>query len=318
MLPQKITPYYESLIDLDDPRDPLARMVRFSPEEAIVQGEEMDDPIGDGSHGCAANGRLVHRYPDRALLLVTDRCAAHCRFCFRRSILGDRAEDITDREVDEAVRYVAAHKEIREIVLTGGDPLSLSDSRLGEVLDRLKTHAGVCSVRIHTRFPVYDPARCDKGISKLVSLVDTLVVHVNHSREITPAFKDAAAVLKGATFLLNQSVLLKGVNDSREELAALSRGLASAGVLPYYLHYPDLARGTSHFRIPLKEAIALVSSLQGHLPGYLIPRFVLDIPGGGGKISLHGDSLQSCYDGTFRLVSPLSGAVTVYGKVDGV
>lgn len=311
MLPEKITPYYRSLIRENDPSDPLARMVIFTDQESQTHPGECDDPIGDRTHARAANGRLIHRYRDRVLILVTDRCAAHCRFCFRRTVPGTRPPDITDQEIEEAMRYIALHENIHEVILSGGDPLALSNSRLLEIMDGLKSMAGERAIRIHTRFPVYDPERCN-GFSTVASIVDTMVVHVNHPREITPAFCAAAAILKEASFLLNQSVLLKGVNDSREVLESLSRGLASAGILPYYLHYPDLAQGISHFRIPLEDAIGLVGSLQGRLPGYLIPRLVLDIPSGKGKVVLSGSQLSDRSDGTHRFISPLSGMVADY------
>lgn len=314
MLPEKTTEYYRSLINENDPSDPLARMVLFTDQESKIRPGECDDPIGDRTHAHAANGRLIHRYKDRALLLVTDRCAAHCRFCFRRSVPGTRPPDITDRELEEAIRYIALHENIGEVILSGGDPLALSNSRLLEIIDGLKSIAGERTLRVHTRFPVYEPKRCD-GFSVIAARVDTFVVHVNHPREITPAFRAAAAVLKEASFLMNQSVLLKDINDSSEVLEALSRGLASAGVLPYYLHYPDLAQGISHFRIPLEDAICLLGSLQGRLPGYLIPKLVLDIPGGKGKVVLSGHQLSDRLDGTHRFISPISGTTADYRDV---
>jgi lysine 2,3-aminomutase len=300
MLTEKITSYYRSLIDPEDPFDPLLRMVNPSDEETEIKPGESDDPIGDIAHGRCANGRLVHRYPDRVLLLVTDRCPAHCRFCFRKRIVGKREEDISDQELEDSFRYISSDDKITEIILSGGDPLSIPDKRLREIIEGLKKNGGARKIRLHTRYPVYEPSRCEEFTS-LACLVDTIVTHVNHSREITPAFRKAATVLHGATFLLNQSVLLRGVNDSPEEIEALSQGLASAGILPYYLHYPDIVPGTSHFRIPLTDAVRLADSLQGRMPGYLVPKLVMDIPGGRGKIVLSGSHVGRTKGGSFLL-----------------
>jgi lysine 2,3-aminomutase len=314
MLCEKTTSYYTSLIDSGDPSDPLGRMVSFSEEETNVRPGESDDPIGDRLHGRCASGRLIHRYPDRVLLLVTDRCPAHCRFCFRKRLVGNGRSDISDEELDQTIGYIAANPNITEVVLSGGDPLSLSNERLTEIIEALKDNAGIHSIRIHTRYPVYDPERCN-GISDVASRTDVFVVHVNHAREITPEFHRAAKTLRASPMLLNQSVLLKGVNDSLHEIEALSRGLFSAGVLPYYLHYPDVAPGIAHFRIPLEEAMRIITSLQGRLPGYLIPRLVLDIPGGRGKVVLSGNPVSRFSDGSYRLKPPFSEEVIVYEEV---
>lgn len=311
MLSEKTTAYYESLINPGDPLDPLARMVRFSSEEYVVKPQESPDPIGDRMHSRSADGRLIHRYPDRVLLLVTDRCAAHCRFCFRKRKHEAFYSDITDDELAQAIFYLTSHAEIGEVILSGGDPLSLSNHRLLELIAGLRTVASLRTIRIHTRYPVYDPLRC-KGFSEVGSRVDTVVVHVDHSREITAPFRKAASVLREASLLLNQSTLLKGVNDSVEELTVLSRSLVSSGIIPYYLHYPDMAEGISHFRIPLHRAIGLVGSLQGCLPGYMIPRLVLDLPQGKGKVVLSQDSWSTLPDGAHVFTSPLHGDSVVY------
>ncbi|OGV52725.1 MAG: hypothetical protein A2X49_16750 [Lentisphaerae bacterium GWF2_52_8] len=288
-------------------------MLRFSEEENNVQAGESQDPIGDRLHGCCANGRLIHRYPDRALLLVTDQCAAHCRFCFRRRKGELYKSEISGEEFAEALDYISSDAKIREVILSGGDPLSLSDGRLLEILDGLRSVSPPrqIAIRLHTRYPVYDPSRCE-SFSGLASRFDTIVLHVNHSRELSPAFSKAVAVLQKSPLLLNQSTLLKGVNDSVEELAALSRGLLSNGIRPYYLHYPDLAEGISHFRIPVKNALRLISSLRGILPEHMIPKLVLDLPGGNGKIILTENSLDMQPDGSYLFKSPLNGKPVIY------
>ncbi|MDD5677786.1 MAG: KamA family radical SAM protein [Kiritimatiellae bacterium] len=313
MLAEKITVYYRAQINSQDPDDPLAKMVIYSEKETKIKAGELDDPIGDGLYQRRANGRLIHRHADRALLLLTDRCAAHCRYCFRRKRVGWRAADITPDEFGEVLKYIAAHREIKEIILSGGDPLSLPDERLLEIINALKK-AGSCSIRLHTRYPVYDPSRC-KDFGRVAAQLDTIVVHVNHHREITTEFCRAAAVLRAAKFLLNQSVLLKEVNDFAQELMALSYALGAAGILPYYLHYPDLAAGISHFRIPLDDAVRLVQSLQGQLPGYLIPRLMLDIPNGKGKVVLGGDGLRRSPDGACLITAPLTGETVAYREI---
>ncbi|HPC31867.1 MAG TPA: KamA family radical SAM protein [Syntrophales bacterium] len=313
MFVEKITPYYRKLLEWERPDGPLARMVRFSEGERRIRPEEAADPIGDRRWQRGAHGRLIHRYRDRALLLLTDRCAAHCRFCLRRDRLCHPSADITAEELDEVCAYIAAHSEIQEVILSGGDPLSLADASLLEIIGALR-RAGARSIRLHTRFPVYDPRRCGT-LGPVASRLDVIVIHVNHHREITPEFLLAVEALRPARLLLNQSVLLKGVNDSFRELLTLSKALGAAGILPYYLHYPDLAPGISHFRIPVARAVRLVQSLQGHLPGYLLPRLILDIPGGKGKVTLAGGTLHRLNGGGYRFRAPLTGEAVTYREV---
>ncbi len=314
MLAVKLTDYYRSLIDWDDPHDPLARMVSFAEEENRQLPEETDDPIGDHPHSHGPSRALIHRYPDRALLLVTSRCAAHCRYCFRKFRIEQGDADLGEAELTEAVAYVADHPEIRELILSGGDPLSLSNGRLLDLIGRFRRIPHLCSVRVHTRYPVYQPARCDT-LEAVARQVDVFVVQVNHAREVTERFAQAMARLRPHALLYSQSVLLRGVNDSVEALSALSWSLARVGVTPYYLHYPDLAPGTAHFRPPLEQAMALVGALRGRLPGYLLPRLILDIPGGHGKIALDHAACQRIDDHTFLLRSPLSGRMIEYREV---
>lgn len=309
MLPVKLTEYYRSLIDWDDPTDPLARMVCFSGEENRWLPEERSDPIGDGLHG--ASRSLVHRYPDRVLLLVTSRCAAHCRYCFRKLRIERSEADISDPELTEATTYIAARPDIREIILSGGDPLSLPNARLLDLISRFRVIPHLRSVRVHTRFPVYQPARCDT-LDEVAAQVDVFLVQVNHAREVTNTFIRAMARLRSHALLYSQSVLLRGVNDSVEALIELSWALARAGVTPCYLHYPDLAPGTAHFRLPLERAIALVGALRGRLPGYLLPRLILDLPGGHGKIVLDPPAWQRMDERTLLFRSPLTGIPVEY------
>lgn len=312
MFDEKITEYYQGLIDKNAPGGPLTRMLRFSEHENEIRESELEDPTGDAVHSRCAGGKLIHRYHDRALLLVTDRCPAHCRFCFRKRLVGKTLPDISDSELEEVLKYLSINDNIREIVLSGGDPLSLDNSRLLEIIGTLKAREGL-SVRVHTRYPVYMPSRCFE-FCEVASRVDTFMLHVNHADEITPQFRKAAAILGENSFLLNQSVLLKGVNDSVDGLEALSRGLVSAGILPCYLHYPDPVPGISHFRVPLEKALELMNALQGRLSGYLVPRLLIDIPGGHGKVVLSGNPRFSA-DGKTLLKSPLSGKLKEYLEI---
>ncbi len=312
--PEKITAHYRALINAADPEDPLARMVQWSPAETVVKDGELADPIGDARHQCGAHGRLIHRYPDRVLILVTDQCPAHCRFCFRRHQVGQGGAAISEWELAEVVRYISSRPGIREAILSGGDPLSLADGRLLEIIAALRTAAGVRAVRLHTRYPIYDPDRC-RSLGSVAEQLDTVVVHVNHPREITAGFARAVSVLRAARWVLNQSVLLRGVNDSVAVLEALSRDLAAAGVLPYYLHYPDLAAGISHFRVPLAAARDLAAGLQARLPAYLVPRLVLDLPGGLGKVPLAGAAWRPRPDNAGQFCSPLTGDWVNYREV---
>ena len=315
MLTVKLTEYYRALIDWNDPQDPLARMTLFAEEESRLMLPERPDPI-DPPQGNGISRVLVHRYPDRALLLVTSRCAAHCRYCFRKDRIERHEADLDDAELAEAVAYVAAHSSIREIILSGGDPLALPNARLLEIISAFRRIPHLGSVRVHTRFPVYQPARCDT-LEEVAKQVDVFVVQVNHAREVTARFVQAMARLRPHALLYNQRVLLRGVNDSTEALSELSWALARAGVTPYYLHYPDQVPGTAHFRLPLAQAMTLIGALRGRLPGYLLPRLMLEIPDGSGKIVLEPPACQPVGEQTFLLRSPLTGQGFEYCESSG-
>jgi lysine 2,3-aminomutase len=311
MLTVKLTEYYRSLIDWSDPDDPLARMTLFAEEEIGQTSPEDPEPTVDPPQGNPVSRVLIHRYPDRALLLTTSRCAAHCRYCFRKDRIERHEADLDDAELAEAVAYVAAHSSIREIILSGGDPLALPNARLLEIINAFRRIPHLGSVRVHTRFPVYQPARCNT-LAEVAKQVDVFVVQVNHAREVTAQFVQAMAWLRPHALLYNQGVLLHGVNDNVATLSELSWALARAGVTPYCLHYPDQVPGTAHFRLPLAQAITLVGALRGRLPGYLLPRLILEIPDGSGKIALEPSACQQLDEQTFLLRSPLTGQVFEY------
>ena len=280
-----VTPHVARLIEPGKADDPVARQYLPDPRELERTPEERDDPIGDDAHSPLPG--LVHRYPDRVLLMPTTACPVYCRFCFRRERVGHGASTMSTSEMDEALAYIAARPEIREVILTGGDPLILSPRRLGWILRRAAGIDAVEVLRVHTRVPVADPGRVDGAtIAALRQDVPVYVlVHCNHPREIDPAAAAALAALADAGIpLLAQTVLLRGVNDDAETLAALFRALVRHRVRPYYLHHPDLAPGTAHFRLSIDEGQALMRALRGRISGLCQPTYAIDIPGGHGKV----------------------------------
>ncbi|MFG1344637.1 lysine-2,3-aminomutase-like protein [Xanthobacter autotrophicus DSM 431] len=284
-----LTPTLAQAIDRADPSDPIARQFVPDPAELEVRPEELADPIGDEAHSPVPG--IVHRYPDRALLKIVGVCAVYCRFCFRREMVGPGAASMLSQEaLDAAFAYLAAHPEIWEVILTGGDPFMLSPRRMGEVVARLAAIPHVKIARFHTRVPIAAPERVTAPFVRALKasgLTSYVAVHVNHARELTPAARAALARLADAGIpLLSQSVLLRGVNDDAGTLADLFRTLVECRVKPYYLHHPDLAPGTAHFRLDISKGQALMRALRGRLSGIALPTYVLDIPGGAGKVPL--------------------------------
>lgn len=280
---------YLELIDWADERDPIRRQIIPSADELVHDPREREDPIGDAAHSPAP--RLTHRYPDRVLLYPTYQCAVYCRHCFRKeSLADDDAANYSIEALAPALAYIAEHPEIREVILTGGDPLILSDERLEELRRRIEAIAHVRMLRVHTRIPVVLPERVSPGLVRALKgrPMVSVVTHFNHPRELTPAAVEAARLLREAGFLLlNQTVLLKGINDDPEVLRTLFRELVyAAGIRPYYLHHCDSTRGLSHFRTTIDRGLELMSALRGHISGLCVPHYVLDLPGGDGKIPL--------------------------------
>jgi lysine 2,3-aminomutase len=302
-----ITPVMAELIDPTDPVDPIAR--QFVPDlaELVVTPEELADPIGDKRFSPIKG--IVHRYPDRVLLKPLHTCPVYCRFCFRREQVGPEGEALTSAELTEALGYIRARPEIWEVIVTGGDPFLLSPRRLSELVRALDKIEHVQVIRFHTRVPVVDPARVS---ARLVAALDTekalyVAIHANHPRELTPEFRVACRKLaKTGIPLLGQTVLLKGVNDNPAVLESLFRGLAASRVKPYYLHHPDLARGTGHFRVDLQEGQALMRALRGRVSGLCQPSYVLDLPGGHGKVPV-GPCYADPVEGGGWMVEDFSG-----------
>ncbi|WEX77652.1 lysine-2,3-aminomutase-like protein [Sinorhizobium numidicum] len=297
-----ISPAIASLIDRKDANDPIARQFVPNAAELTLTPEERADPIGDGAHSPVPG--IVHRYPDRVLLKAVHVCPVYCRFCFRREMVGPQGLGmLTAEELDAAIAYIAEHSEIWEVILTGGDPLVLSPRRLGEIMARLHEIDHVKIVRFHTRVPVVEPERIDADLIaalKASGKATYVALHANHPRELTPEARTATArLIDAGVVMVSQSVLLKGVNDDPAVLADLMRAFVETRIKPYYLHHPDLAPGTSHFRLSIEEGQALVASLRGRVSGLCQPTYILDIPGGHGKAVISASTIAAegggCY-----------------------
>lgn len=283
---------------------PVGRQYIPSPEELIIRSCENADPIGD-ERFTPVRG-VVHRYPDRVLLKVTESCAVQCRYCFRREMLARGEETyLSDEELRDVLAYIQSHDEIWEVILSGGDPLILSPRRLALLFESLEKIEHVRTVRIHTRVPVADPHRVDEGLLKVLRGFRKsvhVVLHVNHASEITSEVVRALEALRSVgCSLYSQSVLLKGVNDDTDVLAMLFRKLIVVHVSPYYLHHLDHASGSGHFRVTLARGQEIMRELQGRLSGVALPKYMLDIPGGYGKIPVHEGYVCACGEGVYDL-----------------
>jgi lysine 2,3-aminomutase len=281
-----ITPDIAALIDRNDPNDPIAQQFIPSADELVTQSGESADPIGDHAHS-PVDG-IVHRYPDRVLFKLVHVCAVYCRFCFRREMVGPGKETALSRDAyNGALNYIRTHREIWEVILTGGDPLMLSARRLAEIMADLAAIDHVKIIRIHTRVPVGDPDRITAemvGALRVENATTWVALHANHPRELTEKARAACADIVDAGIpMVSQSVLLRGVNDDAATLEALMRAFVECRIKPYYLHHGDLAPGTAHLRTTLEYGQQLMRSLRGRVSGLCQPDYVLDIPGGHGK-----------------------------------
>jgi lysine 2,3-aminomutase len=301
-----VTPDMAALIDRADPHDPIGRQFVPDARELDQKPHESADPIGDARHEKVPG--LVHRYRDRVLIKLTHACPVYCRFCFRREMVGPGGETaLSEDKLAAAVAYVAADPQIFEVILTGGDPLILSPRRIGDVTRRLSAISHVQVLRWHTRVPVVDPARVTAELVSALTGAATgkavfVAIHANHPREFTPAAQAAIARLADAGIgLVSQSVLLRGLNDAPEVMAALMRTFLANRVKPYYLHHADLAPGTGHFRTTIAEGQALMRALRGSLSGLAQPTYVVDIPGGVAKVPVGPGHLD---DGGAALIDP--------------
>lgn len=284
--PLAITPYYRSLIRDEDPDDPVRRQcVPRIEEEREVEGD-LRDPLGEEAHEVAPN--LVQRYPDRVLLLATDRCAVYCRFCTRSRMVGGGGGARAIEKLEPAFRYLEAHPEIGDVIVSGGDPLVMSTERVARILERLARIDSVLYVRIATRAPVTIPQRITEELCRALRESHPAVwvmTHFNHPNELSRESLEACARLADHGLpVMNQSVLLRGVNDDAATLERLFRGLVRARVRPYYLLQTDPVRGTGHLRTPLARGVEIMAALQGRLSGIALPKFIVDTPGGKGKV----------------------------------
>jgi lysine 2,3-aminomutase len=309
-----VSPAMAALIDPADPDDPIARQFLPDPSELDILPEERPDPIGDLAHSPVEG--IVHRYPDRVLLKAVHVCPVYCRFCFRREMVGpDGLGTLSAEALDAALAYVVGHPGIWEVILTGGDPLVLSPARLRALMERLAAIPHVKVVRLHSRVPAVEPGWVDSEMIEALKACGKAVyvaLHANHPRELTPEARDACGKLVDAGIVMvSQSVLLKGVNADPDTLAALMRAFVEARVKPYYLHHPDLAPGTSGFRLSIEEGRRLVAGLRGRLSGLCQPTYVLDIPGGHGKAEIGASGLREAGGGCY-LVTDFRGGEHLY------
>lgn len=286
------------------PDDPVGRQFLPDSRELIIRPEELHDPIGDSAHEPVPG--LTHRYPDRAILHLTKTCAVYCRFCFRRETVGDSGT-LTDTQLARIYAHLRATPAIREVILTGGDPLVLSPRRLAEVIAQLDAIGTLDLIRIHSRVPVVAPERVTPDLIAALRRETPvwIVIHTNHAQELTPEARTAIRQLADAGLpLLSQSVLLRGVNDSVEALEDLFRALLRLRVKPYYLHHCDLARGAGHFRTSIAQGQALMEALRGRISGTALPLYVLDIPGGHGKVPIGPGYLRQESSKEWRVTDP--------------
>jgi lysine 2,3-aminomutase len=289
-MPIAITPYYLSLVDRDDPACPIRRQCVPDAREALEVEGDLVDPLGEVAHEVAPH--LVQRYPDRALLLATDRCAVYCRFCTRSRMVGDGGGAVSLEALAPALAYLRAHPEVRDVILSGGDPLAMATDRIVRIIAAVRTVSSVETIRIATRVPVTLPQRITAELVRALRPHHPLWVmtHFNHPKELTRESLSACARLVDAGFpVMNQTVLMAGINDDAGTLEALFRGLVRGRVRPYYLLQADPVRGTSHLRTPLSRGVELMAALQGRLTGIALPKLICDTPGGRGKVPISPD-----------------------------
>lgn len=313
-----VTPYYLLLADRTDPSCPIRRQIVPLPEERTVSIGERADPLGEESREAAPN--LVHRYPDRALLLATDRCPIYCRFCTRRRIVGRTERQGTKALFAEALDYLRAHEEIKELIISGGDALMLGDQVLSDLLAEVRSIEHIEIIRVATRMPVTCPMRITDELAAALATHGPVYVmtHFNHPRECTETAAAAVArLVDHGLVVYNQTVLLRGINDDAAVIADLNRRLVSMRVTPYYLHQCDLAEGIEHFRTPLATGLEIVDRLRGHVSGLMVPQLCVDVPGGLGKVTLVPDWIVG-REGRITRFRTYTGAIGEYLDPDSI
>lgn len=289
-LAMAITPHFFNLIDRDDPNCPIRRQVIPRMEETLEADYEMSDPCGEDSHMPVPG--LVHRYPDRVLFLVTDRCASYCRYCTRSRVVSGAGDQDLDTDYEAAFQYLENHPEIRDVLLSGGDPLLFSDAKLEKILSRLHAIEHIEFIRIGSRIPIFLPQRITPELCEMLSKYHPLFlsVHTNHPRELTTEVKAGLERLANSGIPMgNQSVLINQVNDDADIMKSLVHKLLMCRVRPYYLYQMDLIKGSSHLQVPVAKGIEIIEKMRGHTTGYAIPQYVIDAPGGGGKVPVNPD-----------------------------
>jgi lysine 2,3-aminomutase len=285
-----VTPYYALLADPRDPDCPIRRQIVPRVEESAYRAGELADPLGEERLEVVPN--LIHRYPDRALLLATDRCPVYCRFCTRRRIVGRIERQATRSLLKEALDYVRAHRELREVIVSGGDALMLGDQQLSFLLGELRAIEHLDIIRLATRMPVTCPMRITPSVIDVMRAHQPVYVmtHFNHPKECTHrAARAVSALIDAGIPVHNQSVLLRGINDSAEIIASLNRLLVLMRITPYYLHQCDMAQGIEHFRTPLALGVSIIDALRGRVSGLAVPQLCVDVPGGLGKVTVQPD-----------------------------
>ncbi|HBR16937.1 MAG: lysine 2,3-aminomutase [Deltaproteobacteria bacterium RIFCSPLOWO2_12_FULL_43_16] len=284
-LAMAITPYFFSLIDKANPNCPIRKQAIPRIEEFSISTHDLVDPCGEDNHSPVPG--LVHRYPDRVLLLVTDSCAMYCRYCTRRRMVGEEMPPMSIEQFDAAYKYIKSKRAIRDVLISGGDPLMLKTEHLEYYLKKLRSISHLDIIRLGTRVPVTLPMRMDKELVDMLKKYHPVYmsIHFSHPREITQDVKDACAMSADAGIPLgSQTVLLKGINDKPSVMKRLMQELLRIRVRPYYIYQCDMVTGTGHFRTPVSVGINIIEKLRGHTSGYAVPTFVVDAPGGGGKI----------------------------------
>ncbi len=299
--PLSITPYYLGLVDARDPACPIRRQCVPRDSEGHEGRGDLRDPLGEEAHTVAPH--LVQRYPDRALLLVNDRCSVYCRFCTRSRMVGQGGGARSLAELSPAFAYLRAHPEVQDVIVSGGDPLVMSDARIAGVLGELASIESLLYVRVASRTPVTLPQRITDDLCRALRThhAPWLMTHFNHPKELTPLARAACARLADHGIpVMNQTVLLRSVNDDASTLEALFRGLVRARVRPYYLLQMDPVRGTSHLRTPLETGIRIMGELQGRVSGIALPKLIVDTPGGKGKVPVGPETIVARSESTPR------------------
>ncbi len=309
-----ITPYFASLIDPDDPTCPVRKQVIPTSREMVSFESMMEDSLAEDKHSPVPG--LVHRYPDRVLMLVTTQCASYCRYCTRSRIVGDPTQTFSRTEFDAQIEYIENTPQVRDVLLSGGDPLVLAPKLLDMILSRLRAIPHIEIIRLGSRVPVFLPMRVDENLCDMLEKYHPLWIniHVNSPKEVTPELAAAADRLTRAGIPLgNQSVLLAGVNDSVRIQRKLVHELVKIRVRPYYLYQCDLVQGSGHFRTSVSKGIEIIEGLRGHTSGYAVPTYLIDAPGGGGKIPLQPNYLLA--QGSDKVVlRNFEGYITTYSE----